>query len=74
MKNIESYGYTVISKDNDILKELIDLQNEDNNIINWFNFNQSDIYYSNNCLEYYVIYINHEDKSLELSKDIKDLL
>lgn len=44
MKNIESYGYTVISKDNDILKELIDLQNEDNNIINWFNFNQGDIY------------------------------
>ena len=72
MKNIESYGYTVISKDNDILKELI--ENNNDTIINWFNFNQGDIYYSNNCLEYYVIYINHEDKSLELSKDIKDLL
>ena len=72
MKNIESYGYTVISKDNDILKELI--ENNNDTIINWFNFNQGDIYYSDNCLEYYVIYINHEDKSLELSKDIKDLL
>ena len=72
MKNIESYGYTVISKDNDILKELI--ENNNDTIINWFNFNQGDIYYSNNCLEYYVIYINHEDKFLELSKDIKDLL
>ena len=69
---IESYGYTVISKDNEILEEL--RKNDYNIIINWFNFNQGDIYYSDNCTEYYIVYINHDDKSLELSKDIKDLL
>ena len=72
MKHIESYGYTVISKDNEILEEL--RKNDYNTIINWFNFNQGDIYYSDDCTEYYIVYINHDDKSLELSKDIKDLL
>ena len=72
MNHIESYGYTVISKDNEILEEL--RKNDYNTIINWFNFNQGDIYYSDNCTEYYIVYINHDDKSLELSRDIKDLL
>ena len=72
MKHIESYGYTVISKDNEILEEL--RKNDYNTIINWFNFNQGDIYYSDDCTEYYIVYINHDDKSLELSRDIKDLL
>ena len=69
---IESYGYTVISKDNEILEEL--RKNDYNIIINWFNFNQGDIYYSDNCTEYYIVFINHEKKILKLSKDIKDLL
>ena len=69
---IESYGYTVISKDNGILEEL--RKNDYNIIINWFNFNQGDIYYSDNCTEYYIVFINHEKKILKLSKDIKDLL
>ena len=69
---IESYGYTVISKDNEILEEL--RKNDYNIIINWFNFNQGDIYYSDNCIEYYIVFINHEKKILKLSKDIKDLL
>ena len=72
MSYTESYGYTVISKDNEILEEL--RKNDDNTIINWFNFNQGDIYYSDDCIEYYIVYINHDDKSLELSRDIKDLL
>ena len=72
MKHIESYGYTIISKDNGILEEL--RKNDYNTIINWYNFNQGDIYYSDDCTEYYIVYINHDDKSLELSKDIKDLL
>ena len=72
MNHIESYGYTVISKDNEILEEL--RKNDYNTIINWFNFNQGDIYYSDDCIEYYIVYINHDDKSLELSRDIKDLL
>ena len=71
MKHIESYGYTVISKDNGILEEL---RKNDNTIINWFNFNQGDIYYSDDCTEYYIVFINHEKKVLKLSKDIKDLL
>ena len=70
--HIESYGYTVISKDNEILEEL--RKNDYNTIINWFNFNQGDVFYSDDCTEYYIIYINHNDKSLELSRDIKDLL
>ena len=69
---IESYGYTVISKDNEILEEL--RKNDYNIIINWFNFNQGDIYYSDNCTEYYIVFINHEKKILKLSKDKKDLL
>ena len=72
MRQIESFNYTVISKDNEIIEEL--RKNDYNTIINWFNFNQGDIYYSDNCTEYYIVYINHDDKSLELSKDIKDLL
>lgn len=72
MKHIESYEYTVISKDNEILEEL--RKNDDNTIINWFNFNQGDIYYSDNCIEYYIVFINHEKKVLKLSRDIKDLL
>ena len=72
MNHTESYGYTVISKDNEILEEL--RKNDYNTIINWFNFNQGDIYYSDDCTEYYIVYINHDDKSLELSRDIKDLL
>ena len=72
MNHIESFNYTVISKDNEILEEL--KENNYNTIINWFNFNQGDIYYSDNCTEYYVVYINHEKKILKLSKDVKDLL
>ena len=72
MRQIEIFNYTVISKDNEILEEL--RKNDYNTIINWFNFNQGDIYYSDNGTEYYIVYINHDDKSLELSKDIKDLL
>ena len=72
MNHIKSYGYTVISKDNEILEEL--RKNDYNTIINWFNFNQGDVFYSDDCTEYYIIYINHNDKSLELSRDIKDLL
>ena len=68
---IESYGYTVISKDNGILEEL---RKNDNTIINWFNYNDGDIYYSDNCTEYYIVFINHEKKILKLSKDKKDLL
>ena len=72
MRSIESFNYTVISKDNEILEEL--KENNYDTIINWYNFNQGDIYYSDNCIEYYIVYIDHENKSLELSKDIKDLL
>lgn len=78
MKSIESFGYTIISKDNEILEELKEInENNEGNIIawiNWNNFNKGDIYYSDNCEEYYIIYIDHEKKSLELSKYIKDLL
>ena len=72
MNHIKSYGYTVISKDNEILEEL--RKNDYNTIINWFNFNQGDIYYSNDCIEYYIVFINHEKKVLKLSRDKKDLL
>ena len=72
MSHIENYGYTVISKDDEILEEL--RKNDYNIIINWFNFNQGDIYYSNDCTEYYIVFINHEKKVLKLSRDKKDLL
>ena len=72
MNNIESCGYTVVSKDNEILEEL--RKNDYNTIINWFNFNQGDIYYSDDCTEYYIVFINHEKKVLKLSRDKKDLL
>lgn len=74
MKNINSYGYTVFSKNEEVLNELIEIQKDERNTINWINFEKGDIYYSNNCLEYYIIYIDNINKSLELSKDIKDLL
>lgn len=74
MSYIDCYNYTVFSKDELIINELKEMQ-EDNKIsVNWFNFREGDIYYSNNGTEYYVVYIDHTNKSLELSKDIKDLL
>ena len=66
MKRIKSFNYTVASRDTEILKELID--NDYNTVINWYNFNQGDIYYSDNCEEYCITYINHEEKYLELNK------
>lgn len=74
MKNIESYGYTIISNDEEIINELLEVEKDVRNTINWNNFEAGDIYYNENCEEYYVVYINHIDKSLELSKDIRDLL
>lgn len=74
MLNIECYDYTIIAKDEAIINELKEMDKDNKIQVNWFNFEQGDIYYSNDCIEYYVTNIDHINKSLELSKDIRDLV
>lgn len=74
MGYIDCYNYTVFSNDEAIISELREMQEDNKITVNWFNFEEGDIYYSNDGTEYYVVYIDHISKSLELSKDIRDLL
>lgn len=54
-------SYLVTAKDEEVINEIAECEG----CINWFNFDNGDIYYNNNGEPYRVI-INHDDKNVRL--------
>lgn len=61
IKTIKIFDYTVEAEE-DVINEI--LENVDTTY-NWFNFENNDIFYDNNCNEY-IVQINHDKKYIQL--------
>lgn len=57
-KEVYNNGYQIFASDIELLEELRD----NNNKINWNNFNNDDLFWSENDTRYQVLEINHNDK------------
>lgn len=68
MKSIKCYNYNVFSKEELIIKELKELQQDKRTVINWNNFKKDDIFYSEEGKEYEIKYIDYINKILELRR------
>ncbi|WP_297994173.1 hypothetical protein [uncultured Clostridium sp.] len=68
MKSIKCYNYNVFSKEELIIEELKELQQDKRTVINWNNFKENNIFYSEEGKEYSIKYIDHINKILELRR------
>lgn len=68
MKSIKCYNYNVFSKEELIIKELKELQQDKRTVINLDNFKKDDIFYSEEGKEYEIKYIDYINKILELRR------
>ena len=64
MKTIKLFNYTVVAKE-DLINEILENVNKNEIYYNWFNFDNDDIFYDDNCNEY-VVKVEHDKKYIEL--------